>query len=1689
MTFHSIWSSLRCPTRLGPQGFSVATPSDSDSAAAAASESESDLMIFASTLPTTAATVTVTGRHHVAAASRLSGPAQRTRSGSRPTPHGCVQSQPATVTPGPATVSRSLCLSLVFLICTWSSSWDLILPCYGATIIQGSIPSGEQFNGNPIDPSLDQVSGTSTHFTGGAYWQNASDSSDAAFFAVGYTNADFGNSDINSITVSQYFVMAKINAPSPSTFGDVVWRYQVNDMRTLLGSTRGFQTALTTAGDVLRIEVNQAGTHVWVSGSVIRGAQQRQDMLMCMFDISGANPDVYGKIIDNSIKLEWCIQDTGTETGVDRLFDLVVDRSSSPLSDRIYTVGHLAGSVYLTALNSTGHNQWTYKRASGSTDEFQSVALDSQAEYVYVCGQTKSSELAFPLVGGNEAIVYQFQAADGVANYVWQFASPVDDIATGIAMSRANAIFVTGTTYGSILNPSLGNQGTGVNVWVARITPGGQTVWTAMVSSAEDDYASDIAVSGYGDDNDIVCIGGYTEGNLIPGITRNDRPHVFVIAYRATGSEIYRTQFPSQNQFSYLDTVIPLSYPIGSVAAFGQVGTSQFRPKLGAYDAMAFRYDIECYSALGTFCNSTFEQACTLGSYCPANSTADTDCAAGSYCSNTSSIVACTSIGAYCPPRSTVEGICPVGYYCPDASDALLCSNPGRYCPAGSTSELPCPPGFYCPNAQTVLSCSLGSYCPTGSSTENSCPIGSFCPNSTIAVECTTIGAYCGAGSVSQQPCPAGSFCTNPSTRVVCTQNGAYCPSGSTSQGVCPVGYVCSVPASKQICSIGSFCPSGTTQQLLCPAGFFCPNASIHFVCGSTGSYCPSGSTTEGICPAGSVCSSPTDISPCGSGSYCPNATRIELPCAAGYFCPSPAERQLCPPNSFCPLGSSTVAICPAGSYCPNPSTSILCNAAGAYCPAGSVSQRTCPAGYVCSSSSTSQLCPSGAYCPNGTVVESPCTPGHYCPTPTQRIPCGSNSFCPSGSVAPGVCPAGSACPTSAQTVVCSSGSFCPAGTSSEQPCPAGSFCSNPATIQACLTIGAYCPQGSITSTLCPAGQYCTSPASVPQPCSSGSYCPVGSTTDTPCPVGSYCPTLSSIQPCTSRGAYCPAGSMSEGVCAAGFFCVNPTSQTACQTQGAHCPRSSIIETICPEDYFCPTPSEIYNCTGADTYCPRGSIQESLCPAGYYCTGRTVRTSCSTPGAYCAAGSTSQSLCRIGHYCPTPAEQRVCPTGTICPEGSTLAAPCNAGYYCSSPSVLAPTPCAATYYCPAGSSNQSLCLGGYYCPSPAQALLCPFGSSCPSGSLNHRPCPTGQFSDRAGSEDCIRCPVGTTTAGAGAVDATECAALLDLSTSARDELLEKLAWTVAGLAIGVFSASIVAMIRKQLVSREWKLYPGLRLAQSVRRMLRFSLTVDEARALRFIRVVDELCALLLHMQQKSHESDQRFSGRIRYRIACLHDDAVTCIAACIARAVAGENIELTKDERQTLTQCGVDKLTGVSRKPLFTFEQPTWTSVFGFICCLPTDGSAPSGSDALSYFALKRIFHRWLPVPGPIVAMIRTQLCCCCMSSTKLSYAFDYAVFCSKEAEVRIQADKLWRKVEPSVAHLVSMPYDQVSGRDDGVDDGKAGSGEQSLLSQSEVTLRSVSGQYSTNATAAASAAGLVSSSSGVELMSRRTHQ
>jgi hypothetical protein len=888
------------------------------------------------------------------------------------------------------------------------------------------------------------------------------------------------------------------------------------------------------------------------------------------------------------------------------------------------------------------------------------------------------------------------------------------------------------------------------------------------------------------------------------------------------------------------NTTSPVQCPPGSYCPVSTPSPTEFLCPNGTYSAA---YGLK---------NETQCIACTPGYFCgaPGSTEPTAKCREGYFCGGGSSVatphqsgasgIQVSYTGETCVKNmnSTINDICPPGHYCPRGSESPVQCPPGTNSSStGLVNVTDCPPctqGFYCPLNGTVYAvrqCLADYYCPSGTGALGNgtlCPTGAHCPTGSPAP------VICGAGTYQDEigkstckTCPAGFYCLRNTTSPVQCPPGSYCPAGTKShtEFLCPNGTYSALYGRTNVtqcttCTPGYYCgePGLTEPSAKCREGYFCGggssvatphesgksglqisyvgetcveslNTTINDIC-PPGHYCPRGSESPVQCPPGTNSSSTglvnvTDCPPCTQGFYCPlNGTVYAVrQCLANYYCPSGTgalgNGTLCPTGAHCPTGSPAPVICGAGSYQDEVGKSTCRNCpAGSYCLRNTTTPVQCPPGSYCpvgTPSPTTFLCPNGTYSASYGLMNvtqcTTCTPGYYCGEPGLTAPtarCREGYFCGGGSSVASphesgasglqISYTGETCVKNLNSTVndiCPPGHYCPRGSESPVQCPPGTNSSS---------------TGLVNITNCPAcveGFYCPHNGTVVavRKCLAGYFCPpgtanVGNVTHLKCPIGAHCPIGSSVP------TVCPAGEYQDQIgqatckdCPAGFYCLrNSTTPVACPP-GSYCPARTQFATqsLCP------------NGTYSASYRLKNATQCTPCTPGYYCgePGLTAPTGKCREGYFCGgsssvatpheSGESGFQVSYIGETCVESLNTTIndiCPPGHYCPRGSESPVQCPPGTNSSSTGLVNITDCpdcTRGFYCPLNGTVYAVrpCLEGYFCP-PGTAnvgnvteLLCPKAHMCPFGSAEPTPCSAGTYQDEIGQEHCKECPAGS----------------------------------------------------------------------------------------------------------------------------------------------------------------------------------------------------------------------------------------------------------------------------------------------------------------------------------------------------------
>jgi hypothetical protein len=202
------------------------------------------------------------------------------------------------------------------------------------------------------------------------------------------------------------------------------------------------------------------------------------------------------------------------------------------------------------------------------------------------------------------------------------------------------------------------------------------------------------------------------------------------------------------------NSTLPAACPPGSYCPTGSKFATESLCPNGTYsDSYSLKNVTQC-------------TPCTPGHYCATKGLTEptAKCREGYFCGGGSSVATphesgesglqISYVGETCVEslNTTLNDVCPPGHYCPRGSESPVQCPPGTNSSStGLVNVTDCPPctvGFYCPMNGTVFAtrhCLPGHYCPLGTG-----PIGN-------ATMCPT-GSHCPLGSSTPQLCAAGTY-------------------------------------------------------------------------------------------------------------------------------------------------------------------------------------------------------------------------------------------------------------------------------------------------------------------------------------------------------------------------------------------------------------------------------------------------------------------------------------------------------------------------------------------------------------------------------------------------------------------------------------------------------------------------------------------------------------------------------------------------------------------------------------------------------------------------------------------------------------------------------------------------------------------------------------------------------------------
>jgi hypothetical protein len=195
----------------------------------------------------------------------------------------------------------------------------------------------------------------------------------------------------------------------------------------------------------------------------------------------------------------------------------------------------------VTKTSADGVELWSKAVSSTLYDEARGMATDGDGN-CYIGGFTFGKFGEDPNVGAGDALVVKL-APNGDQLWAHQFGSNDFDSVEGICADAAGNAYVTGSVTGTLASPAQGST----DLFVAKLSPSGERVWTHQLGSSGADGGTGVACGA-----DFVYVVGITTGRLddpqAPASTNSD---VVLIKYDAAGTQLWLQQWPTDQEERY----------------------------------------------------------------------------------------------------------------------------------------------------------------------------------------------------------------------------------------------------------------------------------------------------------------------------------------------------------------------------------------------------------------------------------------------------------------------------------------------------------------------------------------------------------------------------------------------------------------------------------------------------------------------------------------------------------------------------------------------------------------------------------------------------------------------------------------------------------------------------------------------------------------------------------------------------------------------------------------------------------------------------------------------------------------------------------------------------------------------------------------------------------------------------------
>ncbi|MES1183582.1 MAG: hypothetical protein ABUL60_07185 [Myxococcales bacterium] len=195
----------------------------------------------------------------------------------------------------------------------------------------------------------------------------------------------------------------------------------------------------------------------------------------------------------------------------------------------------------VTKTSPDGTELWSKPVGSMLYDDARGMATDADGN-CYIGGFTFGQFADDPNLGGGDALVVKL-APNGDQLWAHQFGSNDFDGIEGICTDAAGNAYVTGSVTGTLASPGQGDE----DLFVAKLSPSGERLWTKQLGSAGTDGGTGVACGA-----DFIYVVGITTGRLDdPQAAAPADTDIVLLKYDSAGTQLWLEQWLTADEERY----------------------------------------------------------------------------------------------------------------------------------------------------------------------------------------------------------------------------------------------------------------------------------------------------------------------------------------------------------------------------------------------------------------------------------------------------------------------------------------------------------------------------------------------------------------------------------------------------------------------------------------------------------------------------------------------------------------------------------------------------------------------------------------------------------------------------------------------------------------------------------------------------------------------------------------------------------------------------------------------------------------------------------------------------------------------------------------------------------------------------------------------------------------------------------